>query len=79
MRTVKTYLIRKPSDIKEVLDMSERYPERAEIVAITETIKLIPYLRCILIVWRLHRTVVWDILVLRRNFLEDVLILKTEN
>lgn len=40
MRTVKTYLIRKPSDIKEVLDMSERYPERAEIVAITETIKL---------------------------------------
>ena len=40
MRTVKTYLIRKPSDIKEVLDMSERYPERAEIVVITETIKL---------------------------------------
>ena len=40
MRTVKTYIIRKPSDIKEVLDMSERYPERAGIVAITETIKL---------------------------------------
>ena len=40
MRTVKTYLIRKPSDITEVLDMSKRYPKRAEIVEITETINL---------------------------------------
>lgn len=42
MKTVKTYLIRKPSDIHEVLDMSARYPERAQVVAITETIELTP-------------------------------------
>ncbi len=42
MKTVKTYLIRKPSDIQEVLKMSTRYPERAEIVVITETIDLTP-------------------------------------
>ncbi len=42
MKTVKTYLIRKPSDIQEVLEMSASYPERAEIVVITETIDLTP-------------------------------------
>lgn len=42
MKTVKTYLIRKPSDIQEVLEMSTLYPERAEIVTISETIDLTP-------------------------------------
>ncbi len=40
MKTVKTYLVRKPSDIQEVLSMTARYPEYAELVKITETIKL---------------------------------------
>lgn len=40
MKTVKTYLIRKPEDIDEVISMSERYPERAKEVEIAETIEL---------------------------------------
>ncbi|MBQ7633363.1 MAG: hypothetical protein IJS88_04540 [Alphaproteobacteria bacterium] len=40
MKTVKTYLIRKPEDINEVISMSERYPERAIEVEISETIEL---------------------------------------
>ena len=41
MRTVKTYLIRNPSDITEVLALSNRYPERAEIVEITRFVIMI--------------------------------------
>lgn len=42
MQTVKTYLVRKPSDIQEVLTMTRSYPERAELVQIAETINLTP-------------------------------------
>lgn len=40
METVKTYLVRKPSDIQEVLSMTVQHPEYAELVQITETIEL---------------------------------------
>lgn len=40
MKTVKTYLIRKPEDIDEVISMSAHYPERAREVEIAETIEL---------------------------------------
>lgn len=40
MKTVKTYLIRKPEDIDEVISMSAHYPERAREVEIAEMIEL---------------------------------------
>ncbi len=40
METVKTYLVRKPSDIQEVLSMTVQHPEYAELVQIIETLEL---------------------------------------
>ena len=40
MKTVKTYLVRKPSDIEEVETLTKCYKNEAEEVRITETIKL---------------------------------------
>ena len=42
MKTVKTYMIRKPSDIDEVLNKAEEYPPVFEVAEITETINLTP-------------------------------------
>ena len=40
MKTLKTYLIRKPSDVEEVISMAKRYPSRVEMVKVVETITL---------------------------------------
>ncbi len=40
MKKVKCYMIRKPMDIQEVVDMSFRYPERAENIYISETVEV---------------------------------------
>lgn len=38
MKKVKCYMIRKPSDIQEVIEMNKRYPERAREISICEII-----------------------------------------
>lgn len=40
MKTVKTYMVRKPSDISEVRDLTKKYVHQAEEVVIAETIHL---------------------------------------
>ena len=42
MKTVKTYMLRKPSNIKEVLSKAEDYPPVYEVAEIIETIALTP-------------------------------------
>lgn len=42
METVKTYMIRKPSNIDEVLNKAEEYPPVFEVAEIAETINLTP-------------------------------------
>ena len=41
MKTVKTYMLRKPSNIKEVLSKAEDYPPVYEVAEIIETIAMI--------------------------------------
>jgi len=38
MKKVKCYMIRKPSDIQEVIEMNKKYPERAREISISEII-----------------------------------------
>lgn len=40
MKTVKTYLVRKPSDLDEVLSLTQKYGFEATEVKVAETIKL---------------------------------------
>ncbi len=40
MKTVKTYLVRKPSDLEEVLILSKKYKADATEVKVAETIRL---------------------------------------
>ena len=40
MKTVKTYLVRKPSDMDEVLELTKRYGAEATEVKVAETIRL---------------------------------------
>ena len=40
MKTVKTYLVRKPSDMDEVLELTQRYGAEATEVKVAETIHL---------------------------------------
>lgn len=42
MKTVKTYLVRKPSDLDEVISLSPKYAHEAEEVVIIETVELAP-------------------------------------
>ena len=42
MKTIKTYMVRKPSDIEEVRNLTQKYANRAEEVVITKTIHLSP-------------------------------------
>ena len=42
MKTVKTYMVRKPSDISEVQDLTQKYSYQAEEVVIAETVHLSP-------------------------------------
>ena len=42
MKTVKIYMVRKPSDIDEVKELCKRYAEQAEEVVIAETVNLPP-------------------------------------
>ncbi len=42
MKTVKTYMLRKPSNIKEVLRKAKDYPPVYEVAEIIETIALTP-------------------------------------
>ena len=42
MKTVKTYMVRKPSDLAEVKSITRANIDRLETVAVTETIKLTP-------------------------------------
>ncbi len=42
MKTVKIYMVRKPSDINEVMELCRRYAEQAEEVVIAETVNLPP-------------------------------------
>lgn len=42
MKIVKIYMVRKPSDIDEVIELSQRYYNQAEEVTVAETINLIP-------------------------------------
>ncbi len=40
METVKTYLIRKPKNLEEVINMSKAHPDRAECVKIIEKMEI---------------------------------------
>ena len=40
MKTVKIYMVRKPSDIDEVMELCQRYALQAEEVVIAETVEL---------------------------------------
>jgi len=42
MKTVKTYMVRKPSDIEEVRNLTQQYVHLAEEVVIAETVHLPP-------------------------------------
>ena len=42
MKTVKIYMVRKPSDIDEVKELCRRYNNQAEKVAVAETVNLPP-------------------------------------
>ena len=42
MKTVKTYMVRKPSDIEEVRDLTKKYAHQAEEVVIAERVHLSP-------------------------------------
>ena len=42
MKTVKTYMVRKPSDLDEVKSTTRANSDKLETVAVTETIKLTP-------------------------------------
>lgn len=42
MKTVKIYMIRKPSDIDEVMELCRRYNAQAEEVTVAETVNLPP-------------------------------------
>jgi len=42
MKTVKTYMVRKPSDIEEVRNLTQQYANQAEEVVIAETVHLSP-------------------------------------
>ena len=42
MKTVKTYMVRKPSDISEVQDLTQKYAHQAEEVVIAEMVHLSP-------------------------------------
>ena len=42
MKTVNTYMVRKPSDIEEVKNLTQKYAYQAEEVVIAETIRLSP-------------------------------------
>ncbi len=40
MKTVKIYMVRKPSDIDEVMELCQRYNAQVEEVVIAETVEL---------------------------------------
>ena len=40
MKTVKIYMVRKPSDIDEVRELCQRYAQQAEEVVVAETVEL---------------------------------------
>ena len=42
MKTVKIYMVRKPSDIDEVKELCQRYNNQAEEVTVAETVNLPP-------------------------------------
>ena len=42
MKTVKTYMVRKPSDIEEVRNLTQQYAPLAEEVVVAETVRLSP-------------------------------------
>lgn len=42
MKTVKIYMVRKPSDIDEVMDLCRRYNNQAEEVTVVKTVNLPP-------------------------------------
>lgn len=42
MKTVKIYMVRKPSDIDEVMELCRRYNNQAEEVTVAETVNLPP-------------------------------------
>ena len=42
MKTVKIYMVRKPSDIDEVMELCQRYNVQAEEVMVAETVNLPP-------------------------------------
>ena len=42
MKTVKTYMVRKPSDISEVRDLTQKHAHQAKEVVIAETVHLSP-------------------------------------
>ena len=42
MKTVKIYMVRKPSDIEEVMELCQRYNVQAEEVMVAETVNLPP-------------------------------------
>lgn len=42
MKTVKIYMVRKPSDIDEVKELCQRYNHQAEEVTVAETVNLPP-------------------------------------
>ena len=42
MKTVKIYIVRKPSDIDEVKELCQRYNNQAEEVTVAETVNLPP-------------------------------------
>ena len=42
MKTVKIYMVRKPSDIDEVMELCRRYNAQAEEVTVVETVNLPP-------------------------------------
>lgn len=42
MKTVKTYMVRKPSDIEELRNLTQQYAHQAEEVVIAETVHLSP-------------------------------------
>lgn len=42
MKTVKTYMVRKPSDIEEVRNLTQQYAHQAEEAVIAETVHLSP-------------------------------------
>ena len=42
MKTVKIYMVRKPSDIDEVMELCRRYNAQAEEVTVAETVNLPP-------------------------------------